>query len=88
MNKSDNQTALEELVKGFDYLLTQTLSKRMTQIYNGLIVSSSVSGGKWSVQFNGQIHDLPQYGNVSTVSKGSVVKVFVPNGNINLAFFI
>jgi hypothetical protein len=56
-----------------------------TKIYNGIILS--LSGKSANIKINGKNYTINQYGNfVHTVN--DVVKIFVPQGNMNLAFFI
>ena len=77
--------AVEEMLKGIAYLL-EDVAKHTTQCYDGIIVKQA-NGGKWTVQFNGEKHDLKPYGNVApTINR--MVKVIIPQGNMSVAFFI
>lgn len=82
MNKY--QEAIKSLLHGIDYMIQNAMTKS-TQIYNGLIVSKT--GNKAEIRVNGKTFTLPQYGNFSHVVN-ETVKVFVPQGNMNLAFYI
>lgn len=57
-----------------------------TKIYDGVIVSNN-GDGRWNIRYNGEVHPVRSYGNASpTVDQ--MVKVFVPQGNQNLAWFL
>lgn len=83
---SNYQKAIDEMLKGVNFRIEAVAKKYGTQNYNGLIVAQS--DDKWEIRFNGETHILPQYGNISVPAIGKVVKVFVPQGNMNLAYFI
>lgn len=70
----------DSLLKSFQYMMDEN-AKGSTLIYNGLLTGAS------TVQLNGQEYNIVQYGSFSH-SVGDVVKVFVPQGNMNSAFFI
>lgn len=63
-----------------------SVHKNTTKIYNGIIVSSN-NNGTWNIQYNGETHSMPAYGNINPTIN-TVVKVFIPQGNQNLAFFM
>ena len=79
-----NSEAIKEILKSINYLVNQAMLKT-TKCYNGIVKSQE--GNKWTVQFNGEAHLIPHYGENSVVV-GKVVKVFIPENNISLAFFI
>lgn len=83
---SNYQKAIDEMLKGINFRIEAVAKKYGTQNYDGFIVGQN--GDKWEVRFNGEAHTIPQYGNISTPSVGKTVKVFVPQGNMNLAYFI
>ena len=83
--QSDNQIVVQEMLKSFQFLLDEVL-KQTTKIYDGLITASNTDG-TWSVRYNGEVHALKPYGSVSP-SVGSVVKVIIPQGNQNIAYFM
>lgn len=81
-----NQEALNVIIKGIAKMLNDFKQKEATQIYDGLVVSQGDSN-KWEIKYNGKTHLLKHYGNI-TPSVNKIVKVFIPQGNQNLAFFI
>ena len=76
--------AVDGLIAGFDYMLQES-NKQNTQIFNGII--TAISGGSYTIKLNGNEYVIPLYGGLSH-SINDVVKVFIPQGNMNLAFFI
>lgn len=80
-----NQQAIEVLLKGINTMIEDVI-KNTTKIYNGQVVSQD-SVNKWNVKYNGNTYSIPQYGNFP-VKVGKIVKVFVPQGNVNLSFFM
>lgn len=56
-----------------------------TKIYDGLIVSSNTDG-TWNIKYNGETHAMKPYGSIEPTTN-LMVKVVVPQGNQNLAFF-
>lgn len=74
----------DALLSSFEYMLSEGL-KSNTQIYNGIIVNED--NGIYTIKINGNNYAIPQYGEFTHVVN-QVVKVFVPQGNMNLAFFI
>ena len=79
-----NQQAIEALLSGMNEMIKEAL-RNTTKIYNGVVVGQD--GQNWKVQYNGKVHSIPLYGN-NTPKVGRVVKVFIPQGNANLTFFI
>ena len=84
-NQVNMEYAVESLLRGFDYILKQSLNKT-TQIYEGIIISNN-NDGKWNIQYNGETHAVKPYGNI-VPSVGKNVKVIIPQGNQAVAFFI
>lgn len=84
MNRDEMQIAVEQMIKGISYLIEQ-MKQQETKIYSGVVVSST-SNGKWNIQYNGETHAVNAY--KVTPKVGQVVKVFIPENNNNLAFFI
>ena len=72
-NQSSMDSAIEVLIKSFDYMLNMALSKT-TQIYEGIIVSNN-NDGRWNIQYNGEIHPVKPY--------GSIVPTVGTNGKFN-----
>ncbi len=83
----DNNKLYQDAVKAIgtsvQYMIEQSVQS--TQIYNGVI--TSMFSGAYSITLNGKSYNIPHYGSF-THSVGDVVKVFVPQGNMNMAFFI
>lgn len=80
-----NEDAIQKLIEGFSILLKEAI-KNTTKIYSGVIISQG-SNGKWNIRYNGETHLISSYGNITPVI-GNMVKVIIPDGNQNLAFFI
>ena len=57
-----------------------------TKIYDGIIVSNN-NDGRWNIRYNGEVHPVRSYGNASP-AVDQMVKVFVPQGNQSLAWFL
>lgn len=57
-----------------------------TKIYEGIIVSNN-NDGRWNIRYNGEVHPVRSYGNASP-AVDQMVKVFVPQGNQSLAWFL
>ena len=83
-NNKTYQEAIKSICNSIKYMIDQA-TKQVTQIYNGVIIT--IENNNYTVQINGLTYNLTQYGNLSH-SVGDVVKVFVPQGNMNMAFFI
>lgn len=83
--QSDNQQAIQELLKGIQYMLDGVL-KQTTKVYDGLITASN-GDGTWNIRYNGEVHALEPYGSISP-AVGAVVKVIIPQGNQSLAYFM
>lgn len=79
-----NQEAVQAMLEGFNLLLKEAINNT-TKIYDGFVVGQN--GTNWNVRYNGQVHSIKQYGD-NQVKVGKIVKVFVPQGNANLTFFI
>ena len=76
--------AIQELMRSVKYMIDSRM-EHTTKIYNGLILS--ISGNVATIKINGKTYDIPQYGSFSH-GANDVVNVFIPQGNMNLAFFI
>lgn len=83
-NQQSYQEALKAIVDGFFYAIQEYEKHNSTKIYDG-IVKSSADNNKWNVQYNGETHAIKAYNINPTI--GSMVKVYVPQGNQNLAYF-
>lgn len=84
MPNNEYKQAVDNMLQGFNYMLNNSI-KSTTQIYNGLIVS--VVNNEYTIKINGNNYVIPLYGSF-THSVNEIVKVFIPQGNMNLAFFI
>lgn len=80
-----NKEAIKEILKGIKYIVDKEVSKT-TKCYDGIIKLQEEN--KWYVQFNGETHCIPHYGEISTPAVGKMVKVIIPQNNVSLAFFI
>lgn len=76
--------AVNQIARSVEYMLDQK-ELGSTKIYNGII--TSLTNGVATIQINGKIFTINQYGTF-THTVNDMVKVFVPQGNMNLAFFI
>lgn len=85
MAKAEWQGAIQQIVKGISQMVEDKLSKT-TKIYDALVIKNN-NDGTWNLQYNGNIHAVKPYGTVSPTI-GKTVKVFIPQGNQNLSFFI
>lgn len=83
--ENENKKAIEELFKSFSFFIQEAL-KSVTSNYDGVIVSEGING-KWNVRFNGETHAISHYGDFEP-KIGKMVKVFIPNGNMSIAYFI
>lgn len=79
-----NQEAVQAMLEGFNLLLKEAINNT-TKIYDGFVIGQN--GTNWNVRYNGQVHSIKQYGD-NQVKVGKIVKVFIPQGNANLTFFI
>lgn len=81
-NNTNNlyKETVDEIARSVAYMLQQQ-SLGNTQIYNGILINFN------SVKVNDKVYSLSQYGGL-THQINDVVKVFIPQGNMNLAFFI
>lgn len=79
-----NQQAIEAILQGVNSMIEE-MNRHTTKIYNGYVLSQD--GDKWKVQYNGQTHSVKHYGNIQPKT-GHIVKVFIPQGNTNLSFFM
>lgn len=89
MDKSTNdmnQSALNEIVRVVRYIANNFFENNSTKIYDGVVLSQA-DNGKWNIRYNNKTHAVKQYGSGS-ISKGQMVKVFIPQGNQNLSFFM
>ena len=86
MQEYNYKDALSQIIRGVKYII-QTSLNSVTKNYNGVLIKPSIKEGYYIVEFNGEKHDIPQYG-TGSVETGKIVKVFVPENNMSLAYFI
>lgn len=84
-NSNDYYKALNYFIQGIFYIVERIFKKNSTKIYSGIIVSNN-NNGQWNVKYNGEVHAIPSYGSISP-NVNDIVKVIIPQGNQNLAFF-
>ena len=83
---SNNKDASGSIIKGSWYAVDMAVRKYTTKIYDGVSVSNN-NDGRWNIQYNGETHPIKPYGSISP-TVDMKVKVFIPQGNQNLAFFM
>lgn len=76
--------ATNEILDAIEIIVEQKIRENTTQIYPG--ICKSVSGGYCVMSINGKDNTVQFYGSTPTV--GSIYRVFVPNGNMSMAFII
>lgn len=87
MSQEINQEALDALLSGV-YYMCKSMVENTTLIYDGIITSKSADAqGKWTVKYNNKTHAIKPYGTI-VPSFGKMVKIFIPQGNQALAFFM
>ena len=80
MDNNFYKETADQVLRGVEYLLDQN-NQKSTQIYSGVITSDG------TILINGRKYNIPQYGTF-THNTNDVVKVFVPQGNMSVAFYI
>nr|DAR61758.1 MAG TPA: hypothetical protein [Caudoviricetes sp.] len=83
---NDTDRAINAILEGVNYLIERAMQKNGTQIYTGRVVSQG-NNGQWNVIYNGKTYPIDYYG-TGEPSVNQVVKIFVPQGNQSIAFFI
>lgn len=76
--------AIQELMRSIKYMIDNRM-EHTTKIYNGLILS--ITDNMAQIKINGRNYDIIHYGSFAH-SVGDIVNVFIPQGNMNLAFYI
>lgn len=82
MNKY--KEAIQTIMQSVKYMI-DTKMAHTTKIYDGLILS--INGTNANIRINGKDYVVPSYGLLEH-NANQIVKVFVPQGNMNLAFYI
>lgn len=78
------QDAVLSMASSMKYMIDET-AKGGTQVYDGIVFSQT--GNKCTTKVNGKEYSLPIYGE-ATLSRGTIVKVVVPQGNMSSAFIL
>ena len=73
-----------EILDAIEIIVDKKIRENTVQIYPG--VCKSVSGNSCVMSINGRDNTVQFYG--STPAVGSIYRVFVPNGNMSMAFII
>lgn len=77
-------SCINKILQSVNYMIENAF-KKTTKCYNGIIVANN-NNNTWAVQYNGETHNITQYGD-NTINVGDVVKVIVPQGNQALSWF-
>ena len=73
-----------EILDAIEIIVDKKIRENTTQIYPG--VCKSVSGNSCVMSINGRDNTVQFYGSTPTV--GTIYRVFVPNGNMSMAFIL
>ena len=73
-----------ELLDAIEIIVDKKVRENTTQIYPG--ICKSVSGGSCVMSINGKDNTIQFYGSIPIV--GAIYRVFVPDGNMSMAFAI
>ena len=73
-----------EILDAIEIIVDKKIRENTVQIYPG--VCKSVSGNTCVMSINGRDNTVQFYGSTPTV--GTIYRVFVPNGNMSMAFII
>ena len=73
-----------ELLDAIEIIVDKKVRENTTQIYPG--ICKSVSGSSCVMSINGKDNTIQFYGSIPTV--GAIYRVFVPSGNMSMAFAI
>ena len=73
-----------ELLDAIEIIVDKKVRENTTQIYLG--ICKSVSGSSCVMSINGKDNTIQFYGSIPTV--GAIYRVFVPDGNMSMAFII
>lgn len=84
-NIQRQSSAVNKIIQGIYKMLDDYCKNYSTMIYSGIVIADN-SDGTWNVQYNGEVHAMKPYKTSPTV--GEMVKIFIPNGNQNLSFFM
>ena len=73
-----------DILDAIEIIVDKKVRENTTQIYPG--ICKSVSGSSCVMSINGKDNTIQFYGSTPTV--GSIYRVFVPKGNMSMAFII
>ena len=73
-----------DILDAIEIIVDKKIKDNTAQIYKG--VCKSVSGNTCTLTVNGKDNTVQFYGSTPTV--GSIYRVFVPSGNMSMAFII
>lgn len=73
-----------EILDAIEIIIDKKIRENTAQIYPG--ICKSISGNTCVMSINGKNNTVQFYG--STPAVGSTYRVFVPNGNMSMAFII
>ena len=75
---------VNEILDAIEIIVDKKVRDISAQIYPG--VCKSVSGNSCVMSINGKDNTIQFYGSIPTV--GAIYRVFVPSGNMSMAFII
>ena len=75
---------VNELLDAIEIIVDKKIRENTAQIYPG--ICKSVSGSSCVMSINGKDNTIQFYGSIPTV--GAIYRVFVPDGNMSMAFII
>lgn len=73
-----------EILDAIEIIVDKKIRENTTQIHSGVCVSAS--GNTCVMTINGKNNTVQWYGSTPTI--GAIYRVFVPNGNMSMAFII
>lgn len=86
-NKGQTQGLIETILKSIQFMIDTAIKEKTTKVYDALIISQTAqSDGTWTLRFNHEEHQIKPYGSI-VPAKDKMVKVVIPQSNLNLAYF-
>ena len=73
-----------DILDAIEIIVDKKIKDNTAQIYQG--ICKSVSGNACTLTVNGKDNTVQFYGSTPTI--GSIYRVFVPSGNMSMAFII
>lgn len=83
-NSRQFQRVIVEFARAIKYIVDMSI-KKTTQNYLGQVLEQNIDGS-YNIKLNGKVHAIKMYGN-GKPNIGDMVQVFIPQGNMNLAWF-